>query len=166
MVGRKEEIKKIERLLQSERSEFLAITGRRRVGKTYLIDNLLGQYYSFNLTGIQNGNMGTQLTNFSIKLAEYDGTATPRHFKNWQFAFAQFKIYLKSLDKNQKHVIFLDELPWIATPKSGFVQMLAHFWNDYLSKESNFILVICGSATSWISQKVIRDTGVNQWTII
>ncbi|MBX2891892.1 MAG: AAA family ATPase [Saprospiraceae bacterium] len=159
MIGRKKEIEKIERLLASERAEFLAITGRRRVGKTYLMDTMLRDRYCFSLTGIQNGNMATQLVNFGVKLAEYDGTNSPQKPENWQAAFLQLKAYLKTLPKNRKHVIFLDELPWIETPKSGFVQILAHFWNDYLSKEPNFILAICGSATSWIVKKVLNDPG-------
>ena len=159
MIGRKKEIEKIERLLASKRSEFLAVTGRRRVGKTFLIDDLLGEHYCFSLTGIQNGSMAAQLVNFSVKLSEYDGTLAPKNLANWQLAFLHLKAYLKTLDKGKKQVIFMDELPWVATARSGFVQMLAHFWNDYLSKEPHFILVICGSATSWISQKIINDTG-------
>lgn len=159
MIGRKKEIEKIERLLASGRSEFLAITGRRRVGKTFLIDAMLGQNYCFSMTGIQNGSMTAQLVNFSVKLSEYNREAPQKTPENWQMAFLYLKTYLKTLDKEKKQVIFLDELPWIATPKSGFVQMMAHFWNDYLSKEPHFILVICGSATSWISQKIINDPG-------
>ena len=159
MIGRKKEIEKIERLLASGRSEFLAVTGRRRVGKTYLVDSLLKSHYCYSMTGIQNGSMATQLVNFGVKLSEYDGTNAPQKPEDWQMAFLQLKAYLKTLTKDKKHVIFLDELPWIETPKSGFVQMLAHFWNDYLSKEPHFILVICGSATSWIITKVINDPG-------
>ena len=159
MIGRKIEIEKIERLLVSGHSEFLAVTGRRRVGKTFLVDSLLKNHYCFSMTGIQNASLAVQLVNFGVKLAEYNGTNLPQQPKNWQTAFLQLKGYLKTLPKNRKHVIFLDELPWIETPKSGFVQMLAHFWNDYLSKEPHFILVICGSATSWIIRKVINDSG-------
>lgn len=159
MIGRKKEVEKIERLLVSKRSEFLAITGRRRVGKTFLIDTVLRPYYRFSITGIQNGSLAAQLLNFSVKLSEYAGTNEPKELRNWQLAFLHLKRYLQSLPKDRKHVIFLDELPWIETPKSGFVQMLAHFWNDYLSKEPHFLLVICGSATSWIIKKVINDPG-------
>ena len=159
MIGRQEEIKKINRLLTSERSEFLAVTGRRRVGKTFLIDTILSPYYCFSMTGIQNGDLSTQLVNFGVKLSEYNQSYTPQTPKNWQNAFLQLKAYLKTLDTTKKHVLFIDELPWVATVRSGFVQLLAHFWNDYLSKEKHFILVICGSATSWITKKVINDPG-------
>lgn len=159
MIGRKQEIRKINFLLNSNRSEFLAVTGRRRVGKTFLVDSLLREYYCFSMTGIQNSNMTAQLINFGVKLAEYQETYSPTTPKNWQFAFLELKQYLKTLDKNQKQVIFIDELPWVSTPRSGFIQMLAHLWNDYLSKETHFILVICGSATSWITKKIINDAG-------
>ena len=159
MIGRKIETQKIERLQNSERSEFLAVTGRRRVGKTYLVDTLLKNDYCFSITGIQNGTMATQLVNFTVKLSEYDGTYAPKAVENWQMAFLQLKNYLKTLDTGKKQVIFIDELPWMDTPKSGLVQILAHLWNDYLSKEAHFILVICGSATSWIRKKIINDAG-------
>ena len=159
MIGRKKEKERIERLLASERSEFLAVTGRRRVGKTFLIDTLLENDYCFRITGIQNGNMKTQLVNFAVKLSEYNGTNEPKVEGNWQMAFFQLKRYLLTLDKSKKQVIFIDELPWMDTPKSGLIQMLAHLWNDYLSKETHFILVICGSATSWITKKIINDVG-------
>ncbi len=159
MVGRKEEIKRVKALLTSNKSEFLAVTGRRRVGKTFLIDTLLKEYYCFSMTGIQKGNTSVQLTNFAIKLSEYDGTYEPKTPKNWQMAFLQLKAFLKKLPTNKKQVIFIDELPWTYTARSGFIQLLAHFWNDYLSKETHFILVICGSATSWITKKIINDPG-------
>jgi uncharacterized protein len=159
MIGRKKEIERIKHLLYSNRSEFLAVTGRRRVGKTYLVDNILKEHYCFSITGIQNGNLTAQLINFGVKLMEYDGSLEPKIPKNWQQAFLLLKTHLKTLDRGQKHVIFIDELPWIATPKSNFIQMLAHFWNDFLSKEPHFLLVICGSATSWISHKIVNDSG-------
>ncbi len=159
MIGRKEEIKKISSLLKSKRSEFLAVTGRRRVGKTFLIDTLLSDYYCFSMTGIQNGNTATQLINFGIKLSEYSNNEISDQLQNWQSAFVKLKTYLKTLSKKKKQVIFIDELPWVYTVRSGFIQMLAHLWNDYLSKEKHFILVICGSATSWITKKILNDPG-------
>ncbi|MEM8526569.1 MAG: ATP-binding protein, partial [Bacteroidota bacterium] len=154
-----EEIKKIKLLLESDRSEFLAITGRRRVGKTFLIDTLLQEHYCFSITGIQNGNTAAQLVNFGVKLAEYRGDFESIIPSNWQMAFLQLKQYLKTLDSPRKQVIFIDELPWVHTARSNFIQLLAHFWNDYLSKEKHFLLVICGSAASWITKKILNDQG-------
>ena len=159
MVGRKIEIGRIQRLLNSKRSEFLAITGRRRVGKTFLIDSVLQPHYCFSMTGIQKGSIETQLVNFNVKLSEYSGKVAEPPSSNWQQAFIQLKAYLKTLDKKKKQVLFIDELPWVSTKRSGFLQMLAHLWNDYLSKETHFLLVICGSATSWITKHVLNDQG-------
>lgn len=159
MVGRKQEIARLKYLIRSKRSEFLAITGRRRVGKTFLIDNTLQDHYCYSITGIQKGSLKEQLINFGVKLGDYDGTGEPKSPSNWQTAFLQLKSYLQTLDRNRKQVIFIDEMPWISTPRSGFLQMLAHLWNDYLSKESHFLLVVCGSATSWITKKIINDPG-------
>ena len=159
MIGRKPHIKKMHRLLQSKQSEFLALTGRRRVGKTYLIDQIYKKNICFSITGIQNGTYKEQLLNFSNKLAQYTKSPFITSIETWQIAFIQLTKYLKSLPANKKHVIFLDELPWINTTRSKFLQFLAHFWNDYVSKQSNFILVICGSASSWLVKKVINDKG-------
>ena len=121
MVGRKAEKKKIGLLLKSKKSEFLAVTGRRRVGKTFLVDTLLKDHYCFSMTGIQNGNTQTQLINFGIKLSEYNGNDTLLKLQNWQDAFLRLKQYLKTLSKRKKRVIFIDELPWVSTSRSGFI---------------------------------------------
>jgi len=113
----------------------------------------------FRITGIQNAGIQQQLSNFSVGLSEYSKTPTISRFANWQEAFFQLRHYLSTLDKRSKKVIFIDELPWIALAKSGFLQLLAHLWNDYLSKENHFILVVCGSASSWLTQNIVNDTG-------
>jgi len=159
MVGRIAEIKSLENILKKDSSTFLAVTGRRRVGKTYLIDNFFKKNMCFRITGIQNANIDEQLNNFTIKLAEYSKMPILHSFNNWQEAFLQLKTYLLSLDKRTKKVIFIDELPWITTQKSKFLQFLAHFWNDYLSKEKHFILVVCGSASSWLTKNIINNKG-------
>ncbi len=157
MVGRHDQIREMKLRLKSSKAEFLVVTGRRRVGKTFLIDNVYRKNTVFHMTGIRNGNIGAQLQNFSQKLAEYSGTPYVSPAENWQAAFVQLKQYLQTLKKTKSHVIFLDELPWIYTIRSGFIQLLAHFWNDYLSKQKNFTLVVCGSATSWIVNKITND---------
>jgi uncharacterized protein len=159
LIGRKKEVQLLEAILASPRSEFVAVTGRRRVGKTFLIDTVYGPYNCFNFTGVQNGSLTVQLYNFSAKLRKKDPHFQLKKVENWQVALFHFQNYLETLDKTKKQVIFLDELPWIHTPKSDFIQLLAYLWNDYLSKQSHFILVICGSATSWIAKKIIDDAG-------
>ncbi len=159
MVGRKEQYEAIQDTLITNKSAFVAFTGRRRVGKTYLIDQAYGNKMCLRFTGIQNANTKTQIINFVQKIVEQSGNNVFVMPKNWQEVFIILKNYLKTLPKNKKQVIFIDELPWVCNPKSGFLQLLAHLWNDYLSKEKHFILVICGSATSWITQKVLNDKG-------
>jgi uncharacterized protein len=159
MVGRKEQILTMTELLGLQKSYFVAVTGRRRVGKTYLIDEVYKNNICFSVTGIQDGNQEAQIANFVQKLAEYSKIPIVTIPKNWQQVFLLLKKYLEGLPPNKKQVIFIDELPWMATVRSGFIQLLAHLWNDYLSKQKHFILAICGSATSRISKKIINDTG-------
>lgn len=159
MIGREEQTAIMLETLGVAKASFVAITGRRRVGKTYLVNQVYGANFCLSVTGIQGADTATQLYNFAEKIAEYSKASLFVPPKNWQQLFSVLKNYLKSLPTNKKQVIFLDELPWICTAKSGFIQLLAHLWNDFLSKESHFILVICGSSTSWISKKIINDRG-------
>ncbi len=129
------------------------------MGKTFLIDSYFTKNMCFRITGIQNANKQEQLNNFAIKLSEFTKIPTIVKPKNWQEAFLQLKTYLSTLNKRNKKVIFIDELPWLATERSGFLQFLAHLWNDYLSKEQHFILVVCGSASSWLTKNIINDKG-------
>lgn len=159
MIGRKSQCKQLDKILKKKKSSFLAITGRRRVGKTFLIDEYFKNEICFRLTGIQNAEIEEQINNFSTKISEYSKKPIIPHPTNWQDVFLLLKEYLKSLDKKSKKVIFLDELPWMVTKKSNFIQLLAHLWNDYLSKEKHFVLVICGSSTSWIYKNIVNDKG-------
>ena len=160
IVGREEQLAQIETLLRSEKAEFVAVTGRRRVGKTFLIDKGFEGKICFQMTGIQNANQMAQLENFARKLMIYSNlpfiTTTP---KDWGEAFFQLRSYLEQQPKNLKQVIFLDELPWMNTAKSNFLQQLAHLWNDYLNKQSHFILIVCGSASSWLVNNITNDKG-------
>ncbi len=160
MVGRKAQMEQIEALQSSPRSEFVAVMGRRRIGKTFLIDYAFESMISFQMTGIQKGSAKNQLENFNRKLYEFSKAKylSPAP-KNWGEAFFQLRTYLETKPESEKQVIFLDELPWISTSKSGFLQQLAHFWNDYLSKKKHFILIVCGSASSWIAKNITNDKG-------
>lgn len=160
MVGRIEEIAKLKGLLGKKRSEFAAVYGRRCVGKTYLIRQVYADKIIFECSGLYQKDMTQQLENFWLTLAEYNrngqATLTP---KTWLQAFALLKNYIYQLDTDKPKVIFLDEIAWFETPRSGFLSALDNFWNQFCSKRSDIILVICGSAASWIINKVINDTG-------
>ncbi len=159
MIGRYEQLKQIETLNKSTQSEFVAVMGRRRVGKTYLVDNGFKNQIVFQISGIQDVNTKGQISNFDRKLQLVTKKKNIQS-KDWGEAFFNLRTYLSKLPKRkQKYVIFLDELPWMATSKSGCLQQLANFWNDYLSKSTQFILVICGSASSWLIKNVTNDKG-------
>ena len=159
MIGRKDQIKVLKKTVAKKKSSFIAVTGRRRIGKTFLIDTFFKNNICFRLTGIQDASIEYQVQNFTYKLEEFTTTRLSKRPTNWMEAFSELKKYLQTLDKRSKKVIFIDELPWVATARSGFLQLLGHLWNDYLSKEKHFILVVCGSSTSWIINKIVNDTG-------
>jgi len=158
LIGRDQEIEKLNRLLKSQESEFLAIYGRRRIGKTFLIDQHFKKQLCFQLVGEKDGTLKEQLGNFHQALGKCSrkNRVCP---SSWQEAFQQLEAHLHSLGGNRKRVIFLDELPWLASPRSRFLEALDHFWNSFLSKDSRFILVVCGSAASWMIAQIIDQKG-------
>lgn len=159
IVGRKEEQKMIHQLLKSSKPEFLAVYGRRRVGKTFLIRQVLNKEIVFQMTGIAPAKTSQQLANFFSVLreldAELDSASTP---KNWFDAFNLLRNYLQKLNSSKK-VVFFDELPWIDTPRSNFLTALEHFWNAWASDRPDILLVVCGSAASWMVNKLINNRG-------
>ena len=158
-VGRKEEVSILQTALKSEKAEMIAVIGRRRIGKTFLIRRTLGKYIDFELTGIKDASLSEQLQNFSYKLTEcFNSPVQLKAPKNWLEAFHQLTQYLKSKNLRRKLVIFLDELPWIATRGSRFLAALGHFWNDW-AERNNVMLIICGSAASWMNTKVVHHKG-------
>jgi AAA+ ATPase superfamily predicted ATPase len=162
IIGREKEQAVLRRCLESKKPEFLAVYGRRRVGKTFLIREYYGDKIVFSLTGAAKSGISVQLGRFNEAFAECSGEdAMPA--KNWFEAFRFLKQYLEKritvCGKDEKLVVFIDELPWLATQKSDFVSALEHFWNSWGSMRPELLLVICGSATSWIIENIIRDHG-------
>ncbi len=130
LIGRTQQKKIFEEALASKKSEFIVVYGRRRVGKTYLIKQVLGKQIDFEMTGIQGGDLSDQLENFLEKYITFSGYEEAGKPVSWMKAFGMLKRYLSKLEPAKKKVIFLDELPWIDTHKSKFLGMLGHFWND------------------------------------
>jgi uncharacterized protein len=163
VVGRSDEQEKFRGAMASAESEFIAVYGQRRVGKTYLIREFFGQAIRFELTGMQGVSLDDQLINFASALAKAKGVdETLQPPATWREAFAQLERHIESLRKTakgRKHVIFLDELPWLDTPRSKFCSALEHFWNSWASKRRDVLLVVCGSAASWMVKNLVEAKG-------
>ncbi|MEM0992598.1 MAG: ATP-binding protein [Bacteroidota bacterium] len=157
-IGRAREIAKLQSVLKKGRSEFVAIYGRRRVGKTFLVRTVFDNQFSFQLTAIANVTKSQQLFNFHTILQKYQANKTLPVPKNWFIAFQQLIDYLEALPDQQK-IIFLDELPWFDNQKSDFIPSLEYFWNSWASARKDIILIVCGSAASWIINKLINHKG-------
>lgn len=160
IIGRENEIRILERLLESREPELLAIYGRRRVGKTFLIKSFYREHLVFSCSGQYNGKTREQLINFAEQLNLYfpekKAILAPG---TWQEAFSMLRECIESLGGNKKKVIFFDELPWLDSHKSGFLSAFSYFWNMHASQRTDILVVICGSAASWIIEKVVNNKG-------
>ncbi len=157
IIGRKPEQKELLEAANSEYSKFVAVYGRRRVGKTFLIRETFNYSFTFQHTGLAKGKMRDQLLNFRASLQTASGKKYTQ-FKNWYEAFFALEEWLGSLPEGKK-IIFFDELPWMDTPRSNFISGLEHFWNSWASARKDILLIVCGSATSWIVNKLINNHG-------
>ena len=158
--GRRQERKQLLALLDSPSAELVSVTGRRRVGKTYLVKQTFKEVgIDFSIAGLQKGSKSEQLLAFELALAAGQGReAELSGVKDWQVAFVQLINYLNGKRKSGKLILFFDELPWLATPKSGFLRAFSFFWNNW-AVDQNILVIICGSAASWMMQKVVNDKG-------
>ncbi len=160
IAGRKEEITLLQSILEEEESSFLAVYGRRRVGKTYMIRQVYENDIVFDCSGVLEDDMSQQLESFWRTLLRMNPQTQPSlPPKTWIEAFFQLRDYLDNLKSDKKKVVFLDEIPWFETQRSGFLSALDNFWNMYCTKRTDIILVICGSAASWIIDRVINSRG-------
>ena len=157
IVGRKDEIAILDRVTESSRSEFVAIYGRRRVGKTYLVREYYDNKFAFHCSGLSKSNTKAQLQNFNATLQRYSPKPVKKS-RNWLEAFDRLIDVLEASSAKRK-IVFLDELPWMDTPRSNFIPALEHLWNDWASGRRDVVLVVCGSATSWMMDKLINNKG-------
>ena len=156
IVGREQEIEKLENYITSRKSEFIAIYGRRRVGKTFLVKELFEGQFVFRITGKDNVSTKEQLVNFNFALNDQLGVDA--HTLNWTEAFRLLQKALEEKTETPK-IIFFDELPWFDTHSSKFISALEHFWNDWASYRNDIKLITCGSATTWMLDQVINSRG-------
>ncbi|MEM7372026.1 MAG: ATP-binding protein [Bacteroidota bacterium] len=159
LVGRKNEVSILKDALESNESELISVIGRRRVGKTFLVQTTYRKDIDFEITGIQHASKKEQLENFAIVLNLYTRSPLPiAPPSTWLEAFRLLILYLERIKKDRKRIIFFDELPWLASHKSGFLKAFGFFWNSWAVK-NQVVVVICGSAASWMIQKVVHDKG-------
>lgn len=157
LIGRKYEQKIINDYCNSNKSELIAIYGRRRVGKTFLVRRAFNDDFAFSFTGLYDVSRSVMLEQFRKNLERYSGHHIQRP-KDWYEAFDSLREYLESLKKD-KLVIFLDELPWMDTHRSNFISAFSYFWNDWASTVNNIKIIVCGSATTWMMSNIIGDKG-------
>lgn len=157
LIGRKKEQQELLKAYRSEYSEFVAVTGRRRIGKTFLVRETFNYRFAFQHSGLANQKTRAQLREFRQSLLQC-GMKRCRIPVDWFDAFSLLSELLDRMDVKKK-VVFIDELPWMDAPRSNFVSALEHFWNGYASARKDILLIICGSATSWIINNVFRNHG-------
>lgn len=158
IIGRKHEQDILAKCMESERAEFVAIYGRRRIGKTYLVKQFFSETFDFYATGVYKISRSNQLRIWQEQLIKHSGKK-PSKAGDWFEAFAQLQEYLKTLAEKERIVIFIDELPWFDTPKSGFIRALELFWNSWAAERKGLKLIVCGSATTWMTNKLLGDKG-------
>lgn len=164
IIGRKEEQRELERIYNDEGSKFVAVYGRRRVGKTFLIKELFKDKFAFWHTGMSPFDherkflLRDQLQAFFYSMQDY-GLTGGESPKSWLEAFRMLQKLLERKDDGGRQVIFIDELPWMDTARSRFIPAFEHFWNNWASRRDNIMLIVCGSATSWIEDNIINSKG-------
>ena len=164
IVGREKETEELLRLYHRQQSQLVAVYGRRRVGKTYLIRETFKGKFAFYHTGVSpvelegKNLLSTQLAAFNSSLLRY-GAHTEEAPVSWMEAFDRLSALLESKPKEERQVVFIDEMPWMDTMRSGFITAFEHFWNGWGAGQDNLMLIVCGSATSWIQDNLVNSYG-------
>jgi AAA+ ATPase superfamily predicted ATPase len=159
-IGREAETQRLTEILEADEPAFIAVYGRRRVGKTYFLKQKLAPWLVFEMSGMYKGTLQQHLAEFAEKLAAAKKLSLPiAPPASWLDAFKLLITALEEMPRKKKKAIFLDELPWLNTPKSGFLTALEYFWNSWASMRPDVTLVVCGSAASWMIKHIIRNKG-------
>ena len=163
MIGREKEIKLLEDTCNSNKSELISIYGRRRIGKTFLVNHMFNEHKKdclfFRFTGSYTLSSSEQRENFIEAIYDWFSEEPTKVIENWMTAFNFLKRVINKKEVEGKIVIFIDEIPWIDKKNNdGFIGALGHFWNDYCENKRNIILILCGSNSSWIKNKIFEDS--------
>jgi len=169
MIGRKIEVEKLQEAMDKDRAQLVAVYGRRRVGKTFLVNEFFDNKFAFKHTAVspvdertqtrKKNLMKLQLQEFYYSMRTYGLDSDAEVPSDWQKAFFMLQQLLSSKDNGSRLVIFIDELPWMDSPRSNFLSAFEHFCNDWCLSRKNVKLIVCGSATSWILDKLVHGKG-------
>jgi AAA+ ATPase superfamily predicted ATPase len=160
LIGRKRERLVLDLAMESPEAELVAVYGRRRVGKTFLIRQHFGTAIELEVTGSHATPMKIQLARFADALAEMVGGVRPEVPESWVEAFRTLARMIEQLPPPKtKRVVFIDEMPWLSTRRSGFLPAFEHFWNAWASKRTDLVVVVCGSAASWMVRELLYARG-------
>lgn len=159
IIGREQELNELRRCVESDRSEFVIVYGRRRVGKTFLVDYFFNKTYDFTYVGGHGLTKAKQLRGFAKALKKVANLSVQPQFSSWEDAFDALEEYLESLPEEKRKVVFIDEMPWIDTPKSEFVEALEAFWNGWGARRNDIVFIASGSASSWMMDKLVENPG-------
>lgn len=158
LVGRKKEMQELDWAMQSGKSELILLKGRRRIGKTFLVRSFFKDCYTFHFVGAHRKSKSIQLSNFREALTRHSGKTDIPSLDNWHDAFAQLIRFLETCTESRK-VIFFDEMPWADTHGSDFVEELEYFWANWVQNRDDIVFIACGSATSWMKDKIEDNQG-------
>ena len=159
IIGRQKEMSQLRRCVESDRSEFVIVYGRRRVGKTFLVDSYFHGEYDFAYVGGHKLTKAKQLKGFAKALKKAAGMRLQPQFSTWEDAFDALEEYLESLPSEKRKIVFIDEMPWIDTPKSEFIEALESFWNGWGARRNDIVFIASGSASSWMMDKLVDNPG-------
>ena len=157
-IGRKEELEQLRSAVLSDEAQFIAVYGRRRIGKTFLVREAFGGKFEFQHAGLAKGGQAEQLAAFAESMKKQGGKAPSRPLKSWMEAFSLLRDKIQS-SRAKKKVVFLDELSWMAASKNALLTALEYFWNSWASGRKDVVLVVSASSTSWMLNKVVHDKG-------
>lgn len=164
IIGRVKEKKQLEELYESGRPEFIVVHGRRRVGKTFLIREMFSDRFSFFHTGLSPADLTDDSTFLRQQLEAFYSSLSRYGYKgkmpaDWLTAFDALTDLLTEKNDGSRQVVFIDEMPWMDTARSGFITAFEHFWNGWGAGQQQLMLIVCGSSTSWITDKIINNKG-------
>ena len=157
-IGRQKEIRQLQDCVNSEQSQLVIVYGRRRVGKSYLINQFFDDTFDFKLVGDLKLDKEGQLLNFYNELKRKTGKDEEIP-KSWREAFWQLRDYLDTFKDEKKHIVFFDEMPWLDNQKSDFLPAFEYFWNSFGAAKNNLMFIVCGSATSWLVENIDHNKG-------